>query len=148
MHSVRIISFLNLLSGFGLLSVGVLHFLIIGDLTDFISGQLNSQMQIDQYVSAIFRLTSVAAGLFVLLLGIIQIYTSGAGLQRSKRWGRNLAFWLGLGLLTLSFVLWKSAPEILWEAEVFRIALISLSAVGAITLLPLLFFWKRFNERH
>lgn len=147
MTSRRIISFLNLLMGFGLLLVGLLHFLIIGDLEDFISGQLQSKMEVDQYLPAIFRLNSISSGVFVLLLGIMQIYTSGAGLQRGKRWGRNLAAWLGLGLLILSLVLWKSAPGILWEAEVFKIALISLTAVGIITFLPLLFFWKQFSER-
>jgi len=148
MTSRRIISFLNLLMGFGLLLVGFLHFLIIGDLDDFISGQLQSKMEVDQYIPAIFRLNSIGSGVFVLLLGIIQIYTSGAGLRRGKIWGRNLAAWLGLGLLILSLILWKSAPGILWEAEVFKITLISLAAVGVITFFPLLFFWKHFNERH
>lgn len=147
MTSRKTISFLNLLMGFGLLLVGLLHFLILGDLNDFISGQLQSKMEVDQYVPAIFRLNSIASGLFVLLLGIIQIYTSGAGLRRGKIWGRNLAVWLGLGLLILSLVLWQSAPRILWDAEVFKIALISLTAVGVITFLPLLLFWKHFSER-
>lgn len=148
MTSRKIISFLNLLMGFGLLLVGFLHFLIIGDLNNFISGQLQSKMEVDQFVPAIFRLNSIASGLLVLLLGIIQIYTSGAGLRRGKRWGRNLAALIGLGMLTLSLILWKSVPKILLEAEAFKIALISLSAVGIFTLLPLLFFWKHFNERH
>ncbi|MGH7890432.1 MAG: hypothetical protein ACRENF_07785, partial [Thermodesulfobacteriota bacterium] len=75
------------------------------------------------------------------------IYTSGAGLRRGKIWGRNLATLVGLGMLILSLVLWKSVPQILLEAEAFKIALISLTAVGIITLLPLLFFWLHFNER-
>ncbi|HKZ21860.1 MAG TPA: hypothetical protein VJ165_01505 [candidate division Zixibacteria bacterium] len=147
MTSRRIIGWLNLLMGFVLLLVGILHFLMMGHIETFISGQLDLQQNVDNFVVAIFKVNHIGSGVFVLLLGVILIYTSGAGLRRGKRWGRNLAALVGLGMLILSLILWKSVPKILLEAEAFKIALISLSAVGILTLLPLLFFWKHFNER-
>ena len=147
MTSRKIISFLNLLMGFGLLLVGVLHFVMMGHIEDFISGQLDLQQSVDNYVIAIFKINHIGSGILVLILGLIQIYTSGAGLRRGKRWGRNLAALIGLGMLILSLILWKSVPQILLEAEAFKMALIFLSAVGVITLFPLLFFWKHFGER-
>ena len=147
MTSRRIISWLNLLMGFVLLLVGVLHFVMMGHIENFISGQLDLRQNIDNYVIAIFKVNHVGSGVFVLLLGMMLIYLSGSGLRRGKRWGRNLTTLVGLGMSILSLILWLSVPKILLEAEAFKIALISLSAVGVITLLPLLLFWKHFNER-
>ncbi|EQB62702.1 MAG: hypothetical protein RBG1_1C00001G0281 [candidate division Zixibacteria bacterium RBG-1] len=147
MTTRRIISWLNLLMGFVLLLVGVLHFVMMGHIENFISGQLDLRQNIDNYVIAIFKVNHVGSGVFVLLLGMMLIYLSGSGLRRGKRWGRNLTTLVGLGMSILSLILWLSVPKILLEAEAFKIALISLSAVGVITLLPLLLFWKHFNER-
>ena len=147
MTTRRIISWLNLLMGFVLLLVGVLHFVMMGHIENFISGQLDLRQNIDNYVIAIFKVNHVGSGVFVLLLGMMLIYLSGSGLRRGKRWGRNLTTLVGLGMSILSLILWLSVPKILLEAEAFKIALISLSAVGVITLFPLLLFWKHFNER-
>ena len=147
MTTRRIISWLNLLMGFVLLLVGVLHFVMMGHIENFISGQLDLRQNVDNYVIAIFKVNHVGSGVFVLLLGMMLIYLSGSGLRRGKRWGRNLTTLVGLGMSILSLILWLSVPKILLEAEAFKIALISLSAVGVITLLPLLLFWKHFNER-
>jgi len=147
MTTRRIISWLNLLMGLVLLLVGILHFAMMGHIENFISRQLDLQRDVDNYVVAIFKVNHIGSGVMVLLLGLILIYLSGSGLRRGKRWGRNLAALVGLGMLILSLVLWKSVPKILLEAEAFKIALISLSAVGILTLLPVLFFWKHFDER-
>ncbi len=147
MTSRKVISWLNLLMGAVLLLVGVLHFLMMGHIENFISGQLGSGLDVDNYVLAIFKVNHISSGVLVLLLGLMLIYISGAGLRRGKRWGRKLAVLIGLGILALSSILWLSVPKILLEAEAFKIAVISLTAVGIITTVPLLFFWLHFNER-
>ncbi len=143
MTSRRIISFLNLLMGAVLLLVGILHFMMTEHIESFISGQLGSHLDVDNYVLAIFKVNHIGSGVLVLLLGLMLIYISGTGLRRGKRWGRNLAILTSLGILTLSIILWLSVPKILLEAEAFKIALISLTVVGIITLLPLLLFRSR-----
>lgn|SRR5574341_562558 len=147
MSSRKIISWLNLLMGFVLLLIGVLHFVMMGHLESFISSQLNLEQDVDNYVVAIFKVNHIGCGVLVLLLGLSLIYISGAGLRRGKRWGKKLALLNGLGILALSLTLWLSVPEILLEAEAFKMALFALTAVGIITFLPLLFFGRHFSER-
>ncbi len=147
MTSRKVISWLDLLMGFVLLLIGVLHFVMMKHIESFISGQLSSGLDVDKYVLAIFKVNHIGCGVLVLLLGLMLIYISGAGLRRGKRWGKKLALLTGLGILALTLILWTSVPKILLEAEAFKMAVISLSAVGVITLLPLLFFGRHFTER-
>ena len=142
----KVISWLNLLMGALLLLVGVLHFMMLEHLTKFISSQLELNLEVEHYIVAIFKVNHIGSGVLVLLLGIMLIYLSSSGLSRGKKWGRNLAVLMGWGILLLSIILWLSVPRILLQAEAFKMALIFLSAVGVITVVPLLFFWKHFQE--
>ncbi len=110
---------INISMGILTILVGVLHFLMMGHLKDWIYSQVNSNDA--ENVFAAFSINHIASGVFLILLGATLTYSSFAGLKKGKDWAVPIVIFFGITLSLLAAVLWATVPKMFLEAVAFRI---------------------------
>jgi hypothetical protein len=144
MRARRVIGATTVLAGVAAVLVGVLHFVMAGHLEHWVAGPLDAAAA--ARVVPAFRINHTGSGVFLILLGAVLAQAGYPGLWRGKRWGAVTAGLIGAGLAALAVALWATVPAAFLRAVPFRVALLTLGAVGALTALPPLLFWKHFGE--
>lgn len=134
---------LYLVLGLLTILVGILHFVMMPHLNHLLAQWARPATV--QYVLAAFKINHIGSGIFLILIGAILTYAAGWGILKGKRWGAVVAILTGLALTILSLILWATSPKMFLQATPFRVAVISLTAVGILSALPAIFLWKRFE---
>ncbi|MBI3585550.1 MAG: hypothetical protein HY088_00255 [Ignavibacteriales bacterium] len=138
------ISYLIAAIGILTLVVGCIHFIEMDYLTQAISRQVIPQGA--TLVIGSFAVNHIASGIFLVLLGTIVIYSSVWGLRLGKKWARSIILLFGFTLFILVVILWMSVPAMFLEAPAFRWALILLTLVALLTIVPMVVFRQHFSE--
>lgn len=126
------------------IGAGVIHFVMMGYLTRWVSQQViqgNSKL-----VDGSFQVNHLGSGVLVILVGAILAYASQYGLGQGRQWELDICLFTGLALINMSLSVWITPPRQLLKAPAFQLALAMLTSVGMLVVIPLLIFWKQFNH--
>ena len=144
MKARRLFARLQFVLGLLVLAVGVVHFVMMPSLVRWIE-RLAGPVAAPSVVP-IFYINHVGSGVFLIVLGGIAVCISRMGLSKGKRWARPMTLLFGIGLGLVGVALWATLPAMFLEAPPFRFALLSLMAIGLLTVIPVLVFWRHFDE--
>ncbi len=126
------------------IGAGVIHFAMMGFLTRWTSKLAipeNSQLAVGS-----FQINHITSGVLVILVGVILSYASRYGLSQGKQWGAAVCLLIGFSLIIISSLVWIILPKQFLSSPAFVAALASLTGVGLLVVVPLLIFWKQFNQ--
>ena len=140
----KLFSTIYLILGLVTILAGIIHFLKMGYLTHWVSGEINPENS--GLVVGAFQVNHITSGVLVILIGLILAYASLYGLGQGKQWGLVICLLTGLALIIMSLSVWLTLPKQFLTAPAFVLALGMLMGVGVLVVIPLLIFWKQFNQ--
>lgn len=117
-----------------LIVVGLIHLLISARLMRFIEAHLTPQSM--PYVSPPFVLNHIVVGVLLIAIGLTTMYCAG-GVRNGQRWGRDIALFNALAILSFPLLLARIMPPELFHAWPFVIASLLVTTVAISMMLPL-----------